>query len=121
MSSGSWPAVKPWPILSAPRFSAPQMEFGRGFLLVAADSNGNDISFAIFCRKLEDFLRRLGTKLSDRVEDPKQRDAEIFFAALAAAFQAFEDGFEIQLPPQAHADRHVNLGVEDVLSFELLH
>src|SRR5438874_495557 len=74
-------------------------ELGRRFLFVTADANGNDVSVAKLCRELEHVLRRLGTKLADRVEDPKQRDAEIFLATFPAMLQALEDGFTIQLPP----------------------
>src|SRR5205814_8005778 len=46
---------------------------------------------------------------------------EIFLSTLAAAFQTFEDGVEIQLAPQADPYRDINLSVKHVLRLELLH
>src|SRR5215467_15620880 len=96
-------------------------ELGRGFLLVASNADANHVAIAIFCCQLDDFLCRLGTELAYGVEDPEQTYVEVFLSALAAALQAFEDGVEVLLAPEAHTYGNVNLGVEDVLGLQLLH
>src|SRR6202041_3929386 len=95
--------------------------FGRAGALVASDAEGGDVAVAELDGKVEGGLGFFGSELADGVEDPEERDAEIFFAALAAAFQAFEDGREILLAPEADADGDDDLGVEEVLGFEALH
>ena len=94
---------------------------GRAGALVAADAEGNHVAVAELDGQVEDGLRLLGSKLADGVEDPQERDAEICFAALAAAFEAFEEGGEILLAPKADADGDDHLGVQNVLRFQPLH
>src|SRR5580693_3009952 len=93
----------------------------RRFLLVATNADANNVAIVVAHRKLKDFLCGVGAKLPDSIEDPEQRDAEIARATGAAAIQAFKDGSEILLAPQADSDRDVNLGVQHVFFFQTLH
>src|SRR5262249_54245858 len=79
-------------------------KLGRAFLFVSPDTDADHVSIAIFCRQLEHSPCRFGTELAHGVEDPEQRYVEICFAALTATFQAFEDGVEVLLAPEAHTD-----------------
>src|SRR6185312_14976373 len=96
-------------------------QLGRGFLFVAADTDADYISFAVFRREFKHILGSARTEMAHRVKYPKQRDAEVFLATLAATFQAFKDGIEILLSPQADTDRHVHFGVQHISGLELLH
>src|SRR5205807_835509 len=96
-------------------------EFGRGFQFVASDADAGDFAVVITNGELEDFLRGFSAELADGVENPNQRDAEVARAAGAAAIQAFEDGGEILLAPQADSDRDIDFGVQNVLFFQPLH
>ena len=71
--------------------------------------------------KIEDWLGFFGSELADGVEDPEQRDSEVFVAALAAPFQAFKNRREILLAPEADADRNRDFGVQDILRFQAFH
>ena len=94
---------------------------GRAGALVASYAEGDHVAIAKLYGEVEDGLGFFGSELADGVEDPEDGDAEIFFAALAAALEAFEDGGEILLAPEADADGDDDLGVKDVLRFEALH
>ena len=59
--------------------------------------------------------------MADGIEDPEKRNAEVTLTALAAAFQAFEDRIEVQLPVITNTDRDIDLCMQHVLRFELLH
>ena len=96
-------------------------QFGRSFLLVAADADADDLAVMVAHGKLEDFLRGLGAELADGVEDPEQRDAEVAGAARASAVETFENGGEILLAPKADSNRNVNFGVQDVFFLQPLH
>jgi hypothetical protein len=47
-------------------------EFGRALALVAANAEANDVSNSITSREFRDGLRRLGAKLTYRIENPEQ-------------------------------------------------
>src|ERR1700683_2573957 len=111
---------KAQPVVGRPGVRIPE-KLRRRFLLVAADADANDVAVVIADCKLKDFLSGLSAKLADSVEDPHQRDAEVTRAAGTAAIQAFEDGGEILLAPQANANRNVDLGVQNVFFFQPLH
>ena len=96
-------------------------KFRRGFQFVAADADADHFAIMIADGQLEDLLRGFRAELADSVENPEQRDAEVALAAGAAAIEAFEDGGEILLAPQADADRNVNLGMQNVFFFQALH
>src|SRR6266446_7596841 len=89
--------------------------------LVAANAEGNHVTIAKLDSEIEHALRFLGAKLSNGIEYPQQRDAEVFFSALAAMFQALEDRGEILLAPEANTDRNNNLRMQNVLSFQPFH
>ena len=93
----------------------------RTFRLVAADTERNDIAVAKPNRQIKHPLRLLNSKLPDSIEDPQKRNAEVAFAARAAALQALENCREILLAPQADADRNNHLGMKNVLRFQPLH
>ncbi len=96
-------------------------KFRRGFQFVAADADADNFAIMIANGELEDVLRGFRAELPDSVEDPDKRDAEVASAAGAAAIEAFEDGGEILLAPEADANRNVNLGVQNILFFQALH
>ena len=96
-------------------------KFGWGFLLIAADADGDYVAVVILNRELEDFLRGFGAELADGVEDPEQGDAEVACATGAAAVEAFEDGGEILLAPEADSDRNIHFGVQHAFFFQALH
>src|SRR5207245_3428538 len=54
--------------------------------LVAANTEGNHIAIAKLDGEIKHALRFLGSELSNSVEDPQQRNAEVFFSALATTF-----------------------------------
>jgi hypothetical protein len=96
-------------------------EFGRSFLLVAANADADHVALAVEDGQFENSLRLFDAEVAGGVENPEQRDAEIAGAAGASAFEGIEDGGEILLAAQADADRDVNFGVQNVLGFQLLH
>ncbi len=96
-------------------------EFGRGFQFVASDADADDFSIMIMDGEFKDVLRGFKAKLANSVEDPEKRDSEVASAAGAAAIQAFEDGGEILLAPEADSDRNVNFGMQNVFFFQALH
>src|SRR5580700_8519757 len=96
-------------------------KFGRTFLFVAANADADHVALAVEHGELENSLRLLDAEVAGRVENPKQRDAEIAGTPGASTFESVEDGGEILLAAQADADRDVNFGVENVLRFQLLH
>ena len=89
-----------------------------GFHLVAANANSYDVAIVVASRELKNFLRLLDSELPDGIEDPQQRDAEISRAPSAAPFQSFKNGGEILLAPKAHADRNVNLRMQNIFFFQ---
>ena len=146
--SVSWAAVKPWPMRSARRLSAPQMdsggpslagvrgqsqalvrgvavdaaeEFRRRFQFVAANADADDVAVAVARGQFEHLLRFFDSEVAGGVEDPEQRHAEIAGTTGASAFQTFEDGGEILLAEEADADRNIDLGMQDVFFFQALH
>src|SRR5580704_4060786 len=96
-------------------------KFGRTFLFVAANADAHHVALAVEHGEFENSLRLFDAEVAGRVENPEQRDAEIACATGASAFESVEDGGEILLAAQAHADRDVNFGMENVLRFQLLH
>src|SRR5215471_9256899 len=74
-------------------------QFGRSFLLVAANAHADDVAVLVANREFEDSLRLLDTELADCIEDPEKRDAEIPGAAGASAVETLKDGGEILLAP----------------------
>jgi hypothetical protein len=122
---------------SALMLSAPQIDSGpalspawavnvfeklrRALALVAADAEGDYVAVAELDGEVEDLAGLFRAELADGVEDPEQRDAEVLLAAPAAALQAFEDGREILLAPEADADGNRDLGVQNVLLFQAFH
>src|ERR1035437_3595678 len=89
--------------------------------LVSANAESDYIAVAKLDGEIEHALRFLGAKLPDGIEDPHERYAEIFLAALAAAFQPLENRREILLAPEADADRNHHLRMKDVLRLQPLH
>src|SRR6185312_5831437 len=61
------------------------------------------------------------TELADSVEDPEQGNSKIALTPLAAALEAFKDGVEILLAPQADANGDINFRMEHVLRFQRFH
>src|SRR5215813_1040114 len=96
-------------------------ELRGGAALVSPDSEADNITVTKmdcqFCNSLPGF----DAELAHRVEYPEKRDTEVVLAAMAAAFQSFEDGRKVLLAPETHAYGDVNLGMQDVLGLELLH
>ena len=72
-------------------------------------------------RFVEHALRGVDSEMAHGVEDPVQRHAEVALAALAAAFQAFEQRSKLAAAPVNHADRDVHLRMQHVLRMQLLH
>src|SRR6202167_5272334 len=95
-------------------------KFRRCFLLVSADADADNFAIVIADGEFEDLLRRLASELTDSIEDPDERDAEITRAAGAAAIEAFENSSEIVIAPQADANRNVNFSVQNVFFFQEL-
>src|SRR6202158_3084869 len=89
--------------------------------LVAAYAEGNYVAIAKLDGEVEHALRFLGAELSNGIEYPHERNAEVFLSALAATFQALENRGEILFAPEADADRNNNLPMQDVLRFQSLH
>ncbi len=72
-------------------------------------------------RLVEYALRGLDPEVAHGVEDPQQRHAEVALAALPPALQALEDGIEVAIAEQDHADGDIDLGVQHVFRLQLLH
>src|SRR3981081_2866019 len=89
--------------------------------LVAANAEGNNAAIVKLDGEVEHALRLVGSELANGIEDPQKRDAEVFFSALAATFQALENRGEILLAPEADADRNNHLRMQNVLRFQPLH
>src|SRR5271156_1780027 len=96
-------------------------KFWWSFLLVAADSDADDFAIVITHGKFEDFLRSLGSELTDSVEDPNEGDAEVTRATGASAIESLEDRGEILVAPEAYSNRDAHLGVQNVFFFQALH
>src|SRR5215831_11239782 len=79
------------------------------------------MAIAVANGKFGHFLRFGGTEVPDRVEHPDQGDAEIPLASRPSVFQTLENGVEVLLAKQAHADGNIDLGVQNVLSLQPLH
>src|SRR2546427_3604897 len=90
-------------------------QFGRSLLLVAANSETNDIAITKLNGQVHYLLRSFRSELADCVEDPEQRDAKVFLTAHASAFEALENCCEILFPPQAYSNRNKDLGMQHVL------
>src|ERR1700677_2645697 len=95
--------------------------FRRPRALVAADAERNPIAIMKLNGEIEHTLRFFGAELPNRIEDPQQRNAEVFFSALSSAFQALENCGEILLAPEADTDRNNDLRVQNILRLQPLH
>ncbi len=76
----------------------------RARALVAANAEGNHVAIAKLDGEVEHAMRFVGSELANGIEDPHERNAEVFLSALAATFQALENRGEILLAPEADAD-----------------
>src|SRR5215469_8776997 len=92
-----------------------------GAALVAADSDGNDISVLQTDGFVDNAAGLIHSEVADRIEDPIERDAEVAFAALTATFGAFQERREFLTTPVHDARRNVDLSMKDVLGVKLLH
>ncbi len=95
--------------------------FSRSSAFIAADAEGDHIAIVKLDRQIEHTLRFLRAELPNGIEDPQQRNAEVFLAALAAAFEAFEDRGKILFAPQTDADRNDDFSVQNILRFQAFH
>ena len=91
---------------------------GWSLAFVSADAESDDVAVAELDGQIENLGSFFCAELPDGVEDPEHGDTEVFFAALAAAFEAFEDGGEILLAPEADADGDDYL--ENILHAEVI-
>src|ERR1035441_2669566 len=94
---------------------------GRTRLLVATNTERNHAAIAKLDSQIEHALRLLGTELADGIEDPQQRNAEVFFSALATAIEALEKRGEILFAPEADAGRNNHLRMKNVMRLQPLH
>ena len=96
-------------------------KFRRSFHFIPPDAYSDDMAILVVDCEFEDLLRLFHAEVTSRVENPKQRNAEITSSASAATLQAFEDGSEILLAKQADSDRDIDLGMQNVFFLEPLH
>ncbi len=93
----------------------------RSRALVAANAESDYFAVAKLYGEIEHALRLFSAELPDSIEDPQQREAEVFLSALAAAFQPLENRRELLLAPEADAGRNNHLRMKYVLRFQPLH
>jgi len=93
----------------------------RATAFIAADSEGDYVSVPILHGLLGYALCRLGAKLAHRIEDPKQRDAEVARAAFPSTLHAFKEHGKILPAPQAYADGDKYFRVQNILRLQALH
>src|SRR5690348_891618 len=96
-------------------------KLGARTAFVASNTKAHDAVTFVTDGNLGDAAGFVHAKVANGVVDPEQRDAKVALAANASTFQAFMDGFKIELTQQTDADGNVNLGMEDVFGFQLLH
>src|SRR6202044_2252307 len=82
-------------------------KFRRSLLLVAANSNANNIPVLIAHRQLKNFLRLFHAKMPRRIKNPEQGNAKVPRAPRTSSLQAFKDRGEILLTKKAHTHRHI--------------
>src|SRR6266566_2682281 len=92
-------------------------KFGAGLLLVAANAEAGDAVALIADRELSYPLCFHGPELTHCIENPEQRCAEILLASLAAPLQTLKNRVEVLLPPQAHSNCDIYLGMQHILRF----
>src|SRR5581483_2502112 len=59
--------------------------------------------------------------MTRRVENPKQRCAEILYPARSSALQSFEDRRKILLPVETDSDGNIHFRMQHILLLESLH
>src|ERR1700675_970971 len=107
-------------VLRAARIGACEPLWRTG-TLVAANAEGNHVAIMKLDGEVEHALRFLGAELANGIEDPQQRNAEVFLSALAAPFQALKNRGKILLAPEADANRNNNLRMQNILRFQPVH
>src|SRR6185369_1857069 len=96
-------------------------QVGSRLPLIATYTNPHNIPCLELKRFIEHLVSFIGTKVSNGIEDPKQRDPEVPFAALTSALHTLEQRIEILSPPENHAYRYKHFSVQHPLRGELLH